>query len=86
MKNKDLLRDDEIEDIKNISNEEKKCNHILFILKYSSVVCFQKFILLLSENNLHADIVEKILEGNNLASCLSLENCLFIIRFKDERD
>ena len=63
MRSKDLLTDDDIEMIEDASTEQKRCVYIFSTLKRSSL-CFQRFILLLSENNLHGDIIVKIVEGN----------------------
>ena len=66
MRNKGLLMDDDIEMIEDISTEQKRCGYIFSTLKRSSL-CFQKFILLLSENSLHGDIIAKIIEGNMIS-------------------
>ena len=64
MKNESLLTADDVEMFEDISTEKQKCKHICLMLKYSSLICFRKFILLLSENHLHVTIVAKILEGS----------------------
>lgn len=61
--------DDDIETIEGISTEQKRCGYILSTLKRSSL-CLQKFILLLSENSLHGDIIAKIVEGNVISYLL----------------
>ena len=60
MKNKALLADD---DVTNISTEKKRCQYIYSVLQHSSLICFRKFILLLYKNDLHVNIVAKIVEG-----------------------
>ena len=64
MRNRGLVTDDDVEIIKDISTEQKRCKHILLILQRSSFTCFQKFVMVLSESSIHGDIVAKILEGN----------------------
>ena len=81
MRNKGLLTDADVEMIKDISTEQKRCKYIFLTLERSSFVCFQKFILLLSENSLYGGIVAKILEGN-LISCLFILKP-FTFRFKN---
>jgi len=71
MENEDLLMDDDIEMIKEIPNEQKKCQYIFSVLRRSSLISFQKFILLLSNNNLHSSIVAKILKGNIITLCVA---------------
>ena len=82
MRSKGLLTDNDVEMIQAISTEQKRCKYIFLTLERSSFICFQKFILLLSENSLHSGIVAKILKGN-VISCLFILKP-FIFRFKDE--
>ena len=89
MKNESLLTADGVEKFESISTEKQKCEYICLLLKCSSLICFRKFILLLSENHLHDAIVVKISEGSVLLvetyklfiDCLDLKinkTCLFL--------
>lgn len=64
MKNENLLTDDDIEMIGYIPNEQKKCIYILNKLKLLNLICFQKFVLVLFQDDLHEPIVAKIFNGN----------------------
>ena len=65
-----LLSDDEVEMINYAPTEDKKCNSILMVLRRSSVTCFQKFVLLLSEVDTSEDIVKRIVDGKLNYFCL----------------
>lgn len=55
----------EIETIEEISNEQKRCKYIAHLLKYTNLICFQKFILLLSKSHYHhRAIAEKFKKGD----------------------
>ena len=82
MRKRGLVTDNDVEIIKDISTEQKRCKYILSILRRSSFTCFQKFVILLSESSIHCDIVAKVLEGNIISYLFILQ--LFIFRFKDK--